>query len=79
MGKKEKLAMEVLQAGGYFRKQLERQFHGYEQFQYRLREADGAVVKGIGFQTWNALHEAGLLTVKDCAKSSVWPQEWKLN
>jgi hypothetical protein len=75
---KEKLAMEVLQAGGYFRKQLERQYHGREQFQYRLREANGAVVKGVGFQTWRVLHEAGLLAYKPCEKSSVWPEEWKL-
>ena len=78
MGKRELLALEVLSAGGYFRKQLERQYHGREQFQYRLREASGAIVKGVGFQTWYALDQAGLLQWRQCERSTVWPEEWIL-
>lgn len=78
MGKREETALAVLAAGGYFRKALERHFHGGEKFKMRLRAAGGAVVPGIGFATFYALKEAGKLAWRPCAKSSVWPEEWVL-
>lgn len=76
MNKRTQTAIEVLKAGGYFRKQLETKFNGREQFVYRLRDARGQVVKGIGFKTFCEL-EATLIR-KECERSSVWPQEWEL-
>lgn len=69
-------ALKVLQEGGYFRKQLESQYRGGEKFVTRLRNAEGYVVKGVGFQTFVELESQ--LEYKECASSSVWPQEWKL-
>jgi hypothetical protein len=69
-------ALEILKAGGYFRKQLETQYRGGEKFVYRLHAAGGAVVHGIGFQTWAALEKAGKLKRLHCFRSSVWPSEW---
>jgi hypothetical protein len=72
------IALKVLEAGGYFRSQLEGQYRGSEKFVYRLRRADGSVVPGIGFKTWEYLGRVGKLTRRECAKSTVWPTEWKL-
>ncbi len=77
MGKRETKAAEVLAAGGYFRKALERTYMG-EKFCTRLYTAGGAVVPGVGFATHMALLEAGKLRMRPCEKSSVWPTEWVL-
>ena len=72
------IAKQVLSEGGYFRNALETGFRGREQFQTRLRNKDHKVVKGIGFQTWKAMSDAGMLTVRPCASSSTWPTEYVL-
>ena len=69
-------AIEVLSAGGFFRKALETQYRGGEKFAYRLHDATGAIIKGVGFVTFTEL-ESQLMT-RDCARSSVWPTEWVL-
>jgi len=71
------LALNTLKAGGYFRKQLETQYNGREQFVMRLRNAQGQCVKGVGFKTFLELESQ--LIRKECERSSVWAQEWKLN
>jgi len=71
-------ALQVLAAGGYFRKQLENHYHGGEKFKLRLRNVDGSVVKGIGSKTFYELQDAGKLVKRPCATSSVWPEEWTL-
>lgn len=73
-------AVEVLKAGGKFRKALETQYRGGEKFQMRLRDAQGRVVKGFGFQTFYELVDARLLAYVHAhdSVSSVWPQEWVL-
>ena len=73
-----KRALDVLKAGGYFRKQLERGFRGREQFQTRLRAADRSVIPGIGFSTLEELKQAGLVRWRDCPSSSIWPEEYEL-
>jgi hypothetical protein len=78
MTKREEAALEVLRSGGYFRKQLETTYRGHEQFVVRLRSANGAVVSGVGAATLHQLEAAGLLRSRECASSSVWPQEWAL-
>lgn len=70
-------ALEVLEAGGYFRKQLEQDRFG-EKFKVRLHDASGRVVPGIGAVTQIALEEAGRLRKRDVAPSSVYPTEWVL-
>lgn len=69
-------AMDVLKSGGYFRRQLETQYRGGEKFCYRLRDKAGAVIKGIGFQTFSELEKS--LTTRSCPSSTVWPTEWIL-
>lgn len=69
-------AIQTLVAGGYFRKQLETQWKGGEKFVTRLRDRAGHVVKGVGIKTFFELQDAGKLQHRDCASSSVWPQEW---
>jgi len=76
MGKRETAALEILRAGGYWRKALERTYHGTEQFCYRLYTAGGEVVKGYGFQTWYAMEQGRLLQWRQCERSTVWPEEW---
>lgn len=71
-------ALEVLAAGGYFRKQLETQYRGGEKFVTRLRYASGTIVKGVGIKTFFELESAGKLQWRECASSSVWPSEWVL-
>jgi hypothetical protein len=69
-------ALEVLKAGGYFRYALERAYHGGEKFKMRLRDANGHIVQGIGYQTKRELEPK--LVSRPCASSSTWPQEWQL-
>lgn len=76
ISKRAQRALEVLRAGGYFRKQLERAYQGGEQFKTRLRDASGNTIAGFGFQTQYELEQAGMLVRRDCASSSVWPEEW---
>lgn len=71
-------AYEALQAGGYFRKQLESQYRGGEKFETRLHDASGQVVPGIGYKTWAELSDAGLLASRPVPRSTVWPSEWGL-
>ncbi len=71
-------AQAVLKAGGYFRNQLERTYHGGEQFTTRLRDHLGQVVPGYGFKTHLELEKAGVLRTRDCPRSTVWPTEWVL-
>ena len=71
-------AIEILKAGGYFRKALETQYRGGEKFTTRLRYHNGQVAKGFGFQTEAELSKAGWLQRKDCAQSSTWPTESEL-
>jgi hypothetical protein len=72
------LALEVLQAGGFFRTALERAWNGGEKFKTRLRTAKGNVVPGIGPAQFRKLESAGLLVQRECAKSSTWPTEFVL-
>lgn len=80
LSKRAAKALEVLEAGGKFRKALETQFRGGEKFEMRLKDAQGQVVKGIGYQTFYELIDAGKLTYvhPHDARSSAWPQEWIL-
>lgn len=76
MDKRTQQAIEVLKNGGFFRRQLETQYRGGEKFVYRLRDANGSVVKGFGFQTFTKLQSQ--LIRKECSSGSTWPSEWKL-
>jgi hypothetical protein len=78
MSKREKVALEILQAGGYFRKQLERGYFGREQYTCRLYTAEKCLVKGVGFQTFFKFEKARLLKWRPTEMSSVWPEEWVL-
>jgi hypothetical protein len=78
MSRRNEKAIEVLENGGFFRKALERNYHGGETFVTRLYTADRQVVKGIGTVTRIELEEAGLLERRPCVRSSVWPEEWTL-
>lgn len=69
-------ARQVLTQGGYFRKALERNYHGGETFVTRLRNANGQVVRGIGFQTFVKLENE--LAYRECPSGSTWPSEWQL-
>lgn len=71
-------AVEILKAGGYFRKALETQYKGGDKFMMRLRNAKGQVVKGYGFQTFFELQDASMLAWRECASSSAWPEEYQL-
>lgn len=71
-------ALSCLKTGGYFRKQLETGYRGREQFETRLRDKTGNVVKGYGFKTLEELKSAGLVQWRKCPRSSVWPEEWTL-
>lgn len=78
MKAKAQKALAILEAGGYWRKQLETQWRGGEKFVTRLRDASGRVVPGFGIKTFFEHEHANILTSKECSLSSVWPQEWKL-
>lgn len=54
-------ALQVLADGGRFDQQLERNYHGVEQWQYRLKAAGGGLVKGIGLKAFYELHGKGLI------------------
>lgn len=69
-------ALDVLDAGGYFRKALERSYTGGEKFRARLYDADRQPVAGIGSATLHALEAAGLIARRPCVTSSTWGQEW---
>ncbi len=71
-------ALKVLAEGGYFRHQLETQYRGGEKFVTRLRDKNGHVVKGVGFQTRIKLEDAGKLKKRATLPSSTWPEEWVL-
>jgi hypothetical protein len=73
--KREAVAVEVLQAGGYFRKALEQTYMG-EKFCVRLRTATGGVVKGVGFATLEKFLQEGKLVRREVPRSSAWGQEW---
>jgi hypothetical protein len=75
MDKRTETAMKVLAAGGYFRRQLEAAYMG-EKFKYRLKDAEGRTVRGIGFATFSKLEAR--LKMRDCERSSSWPMEWEL-
>lgn len=70
-------AIHVLIAGGYWRRALERSYHGGEVFVMRLRAADGSRVHGIGPAVFHKMDAAGLLERRECLSSSTWPQEWQ--
>lgn len=80
LSKRAEQALEVLKAGGKFRKALETQYRGGEKFAMHLYDAGGKVVKGFGFQTFYELIDAKKLTYVHPydARSSAWPQEWFL-
>jgi hypothetical protein len=71
-------ALKVLRQGGCFRMALETQPRGGEKFAYRLRNAEGLVVKGCGFATQRELEKAGVLQTRPVPTSSLWPTEWVL-
>jgi len=75
MDKRIATALKVLTAGGYFRRQLETAYMG-EKFKYRLKDAEGRTVRGIGFATFSALEAR--LKMRDCERSTSWPMEWEL-
>lgn len=77
MTKREATAVEVLKAGGFFRKALERTYMG-EKFVTRLRTATGGVVKGVGFATFAKFEEEGKLIRRECAPTSAWGREYVL-
>lgn len=78
LNKREALALEVLQDGGYFRKQLETGYMGREQFRTRLRDKAGRVVRGVGVSTLFKFQDAGIVQSRECPRSSVWPEEYVL-
>ena len=56
LSKRAEKALAVLEAGGKFREMLERNgYTGREQFRHRLIDANGAVIRGIGFATLEEL------------------------
>lgn len=72
-----KRALEVLRAGGFFRRALERGWHG-EKFAVRLYSSAGRRVEGVGHAAHRELADAGMLTTRPCPRSSTWPTEWVL-
>ncbi len=78
MTKRTQLALDTLNAGGYFRKALETGYRGCEQFKMRLRDHNGRIVKGVSFKTFYELQDMGLLTSRPCLSSSTWPSEFEL-
>lgn len=72
MSKRFDLAVKTISEGGMFSEKLERQYHGGEQFQVRLFNRCGGVVKGIGFQTRQELLDAGILRRVDLWRTSRW-------
>jgi hypothetical protein len=77
MSKRNEKAIEVLKAGGFFRKMLERSYMGGEKFVTRLIAADRSVVKGVGASTFRALKD-GLRRDRDCHYGSACEERWVL-
>lgn len=74
-----KQAVEVLLAGGKFRKALETdRYTRREQFITRLYDAAGQVIRGVGVKTKMELEELGLIRYQHPhdARCSAWPEEW---
>lgn len=68
--------VEICKAGGFARYALETGYGGRVQFATRVYDANGSVVKGLGYK---AVHDAialGLIKSRPCPKSTTWPQEW---
>ena len=78
LGKRATAAVEILKAGGYWRKALESSFIGGEKFETRLRYANGGIVSGFGFKTFTEMESAGMLQSREVPKSTVYAQEWAL-
>ena len=79
LSKKAQDALVLMQAGAYWRHALEADsYNGREQFKVRLRDANGHVIKGYGFQTRQEMLDAYLLVRRDCPCSSAWPTEHEL-
>lgn len=76
-------ALEVLRAGGKFRKALETQRFPVrrEVFETRLLDSSGRVVAGVGVKTRMEMEEHGLIRYQHPhdARSSAWPEEWIIN
>ena len=77
LSKRARACETLMRKGAYWRRALERSYHGGEQFKYRLTLA-GRIVPSFGFKTWAELEDAGKLKHKDCLSSSTWPTEWAL-
>lgn len=79
MNKRERMAEEVLAAGGVFRKMLERNYYGHEKFEMRLLDKNREIVKGVGFAAWLAMEKRGLLERKRGVHyGSACVEEWEL-
>lgn len=78
MTKRIQEAVEVLRAGGYWRKALETEYRGGEKFHTRLRANGGTAVKGFGLKCHAAMVAAGMLQRRECCTTSCWPEEWVL-
>ena len=78
LNKREELALYTLKAGGYFRKALESGWQGREQFVMHLRDANGRVVKGVGYATWSKFNDMLVLKLRPAVLGSTWPTEWNL-
>lgn len=78
MNTREETAMKILQDGGYFLNALERHYHGGEKFVMRLRDKNGAKVRGIGYQTYRKFSESGLLKWVESPRSTLWPSRYEL-
>ena len=66
----------ICEAGGFVRYALETGYGGREQFQTRVYDAAGHVVKGLGYRAAHDAIALGLIKSRPCAKSTAWPQEW---
>lgn len=57
-------ALKILSDGGKFCRRLETDpYTRREQFQYRLLNEEGYIIKGYGLATFDELHRAGLLRI----------------
>ena len=67
---------DVCKAGGFVRYALESGYGGREQFQVRVYDAAGFVVKGLGYRAAHDAIALGLIKSRPCVRDSSWPQEW---
>jgi len=67
-------ALQILQDGGYFSYRLETGYQGREQFQTRLIDNAGNVVKGYGFKAHQELTESGKLRTVATFRTSRFEQ-----